>query len=263
MDRAALNAALRARSARLDRNGGAVHAGGEGVPLCAVVDGGLPGGGGLARAALHEVLAADVEAAAGFCALVLARARGTGPGTVLWIAPGAEDPLPDRSLFGLSPADLVLVRAPWAEDGLWAMEEGLRCPGVAGAVLVAPAAVDAAAARRLQVAAESGGGLGLLLRPEAAEAEGGGGPTAALTRWRVAALAGGTGGGTAQGLGDPRWRLDLLRSRGGRPRSWQVVWRPAAERLELDDAERPGLEDAGTAGTTALPPPRRARRPAR
>ena len=41
--------------------------------------------------------------------------------------------------------------------------------------------------------------------------------------------------GTAHDLGDPRWQLDLLRCRGGRPKSWQVVWRGAAERLELDE----------------------------
>jgi protein ImuA len=56
----------------------------------------------------------------------------------------------------------------------------------------------------------------------------------ALTRWRVAALSG--TGATPHELGDPRWRLELLRCRGGRPGAWPVVWRPAAERLELDGA---------------------------
>jgi protein ImuA len=42
---------------------------------------------------------------------------------------------PRPRAFGLSPADLVLVQAPRRQDALWAMEESLRCPGVAGALL--------------------------------------------------------------------------------------------------------------------------------
>jgi protein ImuA len=226
MDRPALLSALRARIARLDRSGGGVAAeAGGGIPLCEAVDAALPGGG-LSRAAVHEVLAAEPGAAAGFCALVLARAGGT----VLWIAAEPDAWPPGLARFGLSPADLVLVQAPRPVDGLWAMEEALRCPGVAGALLVLRT-LDLTAARRLQLAAEAGGAVGLLLRPdEEGEA---GGASAALTRWRIGALAG--TGATAHDLGDPRWQLDLLRCRGGKPASWRVVWRGAAERLEPDE----------------------------
>lgn len=219
LDRPALLAALRARVVRGNRAGGPE---GGSLPLCAAIDQRLPGGG-LARAALHEVQAADDDAAAGFCALVLARARGP----VLWIAAGPEDWPPGLGRFGLSPAELVLVRASRREDALWAMEESLRCPGIAGALL-AMEGLDQLAMRRLQLAAEAGGAIGLLLRPEAEI-----GGVAALTRWRIGALAG-TGG--AHALGDPRWSLDLLGGRGARPQHWEVVWRPAADRLDLDDA---------------------------
>lgn len=230
MDRPALLSALRARIARLDRSGGAASAaeagGSGGIPLCEAIDAALPGGGGLSRAAVHEVLAAEPGAAAGFCALLLARAGGT----VLWIAAEPDAWPPGLARFGLSPADLVLVRAPRPVDGLWAMEEALRCSGVSGALLVLRT-LDLTAARRLQLAAEAGGAVGLLLRPD--DEEEAGGASAALTRWRVGALPG--TGSAAHDLGDPRWRLDLLRCRGGRPASWQVVWRGAAERLELDE----------------------------
>ena len=222
LDRPAVLAALRARIARLDRSGARPE--GDSLPLCDAIDQRLPGGG-LARAAVHEVLAADPGAAAGFCGLLLARARGT----VLWIAAEPDAWPPGLARFGLSPADLVLVQAPRRQDALWAMEESLRCPGVAGALL-AVSKLDLTAARRLQLAAEAGGAVGLLLCPdEEAEA----GATAALTRWRVGALA---GNGGAHDLGDPRWSLELLRGRGARPQRWEVVWRSAAERLDLDDA---------------------------
>ncbi len=242
-DRPSLLAALRARVARLDRSGAMERA--DGVPLCPTIDAALPGGG-LARAAVHEVLAAEPGAAAGFCALVLARAAhppgGNHRGSLIWIAAEPDLWPPGLAQYGLSPADLVLVQARRPADGLWAMEESLRCPGVAGVLLAIPA-LDMTAARRLQLAAEAGGALGLLLRSEdlseSRAAKPGdmsqSGATAALTRWRVDALAG-TGG--AHDLGDPRWRLDLLRCRGGRPASWEVVWRSAADALDLDMPER-------------------------
>lgn len=238
LDRPALLAALRARAAKLDPGGASLPVG-DSLHLCEAIDQGLPGGG-LARAAVHEILADDPGAAAGFCALLLARAAGN----VLWIAAEPDVWPPGLSRFGLSPADLVLVQAPRAEEAIWAMEEGLRCPGIAGALLVLPDP-GPDAVRRLQLAAEAGGGIGLLLRREG-DAEG---ASAALTRWRVGALAG--SGAAANDLGDPRWRLDLLRGRGSRPQSWQVIWRGAAERLELDAAAEPDI---------AAPPARTPRR---
>ncbi len=215
LDRPALLSALRARIARLERAGAAEALAArseDAIPLSPAIDSTLPWGG-LPRAALHEVLAAEPGAAAGFAALVLARAGGT----VLWIAPEPDAWPPGLARFGLSPAQLVLVRATRAEDGLWAMEETLRCPAVGAALLVA-GALDLTAARRLQLAAEAGGVLGLLLRPDEDNAA----PTAALTRWRIGAVP--SGGGSPHALGDPAWSLDLLRCRGGRPASWRATW---------------------------------------
>lgn len=249
LDRDAVLAALRGRIARLERAGAAaaLAQGEAAVPLAPPIDAALPQGG-LARAALHEVLAANAGAAAGFAALVLARARGT----VLWIAAEPDAWPPGLMRFGLSPADLVLVQAPRPADGLWAMEEALRCPAVAGALLLGNG-LDLTAARRLQLAAETGGGIGLLLRPDTAEPP----PSAAVTRWRVGALPG--SGSAPHDLGDPRWSLELLRSRGGRPGRWDAVWRAAAERLDVHAAERLDVEGAETREQDAAAAPRRRR----
>jgi len=221
LDKPALLAALRARIARLDRSAGP-DAGC--ISLSPAIDAALPGGG-LARAALHEVVAEEPGAAIGFCALILARTHGT----VLWIAAEPDAWPPGLSRFGLAPADLVLVQARRRDEALWAMEESLRCPGVAGALLLTET-VEMTAARRLQLAAEAGGGVGLLLRPA--------GPaqsvTSAMTRWRVAAL---PSDGGAQSLGDPRWRLTLERGRGSQPQLWEVAWREAAARLDIEGTE--------------------------
>lgn len=221
-DHAAVLAALRSRVARLDGAGRALHAAGA-IPVCA----GLPlPGGGLARAAVHEVRATSPGCGTAFCALLLAR---TG-GTVLWIAAGRDGLLawpPGLAQFGLNPADLVLVRAGHWPDALWAMEEALRCPAVTGAILAGDGQMDLTATRRLQLAAETGGALGLLLQPDTTSAA----HTAVTTRWRVGSLSAG------DGLEDPRWLLELLRARGGRPGGpWAVTWRAAIGSLELDEA---------------------------
>jgi protein ImuA len=233
MDRPALLSALRARTARLEGAGRAADAGE--VPLA-------PGLPVLARAALHEVVAESPGCGAGFCAVLLGRAGGT----VLWIGDGGLLAWPPGLAgHGLSPAQLVLVRAEGVADALWAMEEALRCPAVSGVLLSLPAeaSLDLTVTRRLHLAAGAGGALGLLLRCDEGEAAGAsrhGAGTAAETRWRVAPL------GAARGLADPRWEIELLRARGGRPAGpWAVTWRAAAGELELDEEGTTALRAAG------------------
>ena len=228
LDQAAVLAALRARVARLEGIGQAQH-GADAIPVC---EGLLLPDGGLARAAMHEVLTTSPGSGTAFCAVLLAR---TG-GTVFWIAAGRDGPLawPEGlAQFGLAPATLIIVRAERWPDALWAMEEVLRCPAVTGALLAVDPGLasgdgrlDLTATRRLQLAAETGRALGLLLRPDIAKAQ----HTAATTRWRVGPL------GAGPGLEDPRWQLELLRARGGRPGGpWAVTWHAAAGRLDLDE----------------------------
>ncbi|RYJ01869.1 MAG: hypothetical protein EON47_09360 [Acetobacteraceae bacterium] len=220
LDQPALIAALRARVSRLEGGGRLAH-GMATIPIC---DGmGLPGDG-LARATLHEILATEPGCGAAFAAVILARSGGT----VVWIA-GSSDGLtawpPGLARFGLLPANLILVRADGWSDALWAMEETLRCPAVSGAVLAsdwqadpAVAALDLTASRRLQLAAEAGGGIGLLLRPAILNPP----PSAAASRWRIAPL---NTTGPGHGLGEPCWQLELLRLRGGKPGGpWAVTW---------------------------------------
>jgi protein ImuA len=226
LDRPALLAALRARIARLER--GAPGPAPAPVPLCEALESALPQGG-LARGGLHDLTFPPEEAAGaatGFAAVLLGRAGGT----VFWIAEEPDAWPPGLARFGLDPALLVLVRAKGA-DALWAMEEVLRSPAAAGALLALARPPDLTAERRLMLAAQIGGGIGLLLRPEAEEA-----PGAALTRWRVASLPG--LGASRHDLGDPRWRLELLRCRGGRPGAWVLSWSASAGALRVE-------EDAG------------------
>ena len=92
---------------------------------------------------------------------------------------------------------------------LWSFEEALRCRGVACAVAEIDR-LDLLASRRLQLAVEAGGGVGLVLRPEPDPA-----PNAALTRWRAEPVA------AVDGI---FWRLILWRAKGGAPGVWPVRW---------------------------------------
>jgi protein ImuA len=193
----------------------------------ASIDCRLPGGG-LPRVGVHELLA-ERGPAAGFAAALAGRRLRDGaalpgdaiPGeansraAILWIGCQTELYAPGLASFGIAPEQLILVQALHETEVLWAMEEGLRTPGLA-AVIAELHGLDTTAGRRLQLAAEAGGGTGLVLRPPTARAAGAG---AACSRWRV--------GAAPSRRGWTCWQLDLERCRGAEPASWIVEWNDA------------------------------------
>ena len=184
-------------------------------------------GGGLALGRLHELFAAeagDASAATGFAAMLASFAACEGP--VVWLREAeavAAGRLHGPGLveLGLDPARLVLgvPRAPL--DLLRAAADVLRCAPVGVAVIELwrqPRPLDLTASRRLAVAAETSGVTALLLRIDAASA-----PSAAQTRWRVAASPSAALEADAPGL--PALDLELMRQRGGPEGArWRVEW---------------------------------------
>jgi len=225
---------LRERVRRIERSRLAIH----GVlPFgVAAIDRVLPDGG-LARGALHEILGAggdeeDGALAAAFAAGILGRLAGDG--TVLWCLPRPDLYGHGLAAHGLDPAHIVLVRAPRDSEILWAMEEGLRTPGIA-AVVGEVGTLAAVASRRLQLAAERSGITAFLLRrwrDSGQAARERNLPNAAVTRWRIAALPSQPLRGEP-GVGRPRWRVELLRCRGGGPACWEVEEADATGHVSL------------------------------
>jgi protein ImuA len=241
--------ALRHRIRAFETGGGAVRP--VFRPGLDAIDRALPGGG-LARGAVHEILGAggdeeDGALPAAFAALALRRLEGV----VFWCTGAADLGAPGLAAFGLGPERLVIARTRRNEDALWAAEEGLRAEGVA-AVVAEVSTLPDVAGRRLQLAAEAAGRPLFAIRRwreasrAARERER---PSAAATRWRVAALPSLPPPGEP-GVGCPRWRVDLVRCRGGRPGSWI---------LEFDDAAHPRAFPADAADGPAVAPPGRAR----
>ena len=225
---------LRERVRRIERSRLAIH----GVlPFgVAAIDRVLPDGG-LARGALHEILGAggdeeDGALAAAFAAGILGRLAGDG--TVLWCLPRPDLYGHGLAAHGLDPAHIVLVRAPRDSEILWAMEEGLRTPGIT-AVVGEVGTLAAVASRRLQLVAERSGITAFLLRrwrDSGQAARERNLPNAAVTRWRIAALPSQPLRGEP-GVGRPRWRVELLRCRGGGPACWEVEEADATGHVSL------------------------------
>ncbi len=170
--------------------------------------------GGLRLDALHEVAAgtgdmADDCAATLFLAGIAARAWGP----VLWVVRRRDLFAPGLAQVGLDPKRLIYAEAADDAELLAVMEEGLRHRGL-GAVIGEAKRADMTATRRLQLAAEGGRTIALLLKRAAREgADPIGQPSAAVTRWRVTSAP--SAPLPVAGVGRPRWRLELARQKGG------------------------------------------------
>src|SRR5450432_664360 len=127
------------------------------------IDRRLPGGG-LALGALHEVAGGgngvvDGAAAALFAAGIAARTKGK----VLWCVVRQDLFAPALAQAGLSPDRVIYVEAGDEKSVLACFEEGLRHGGL-GAVIAEVARLSMTASRRLQLAAEGSGTIGIAIR---------------------------------------------------------------------------------------------------
>jgi hypothetical protein len=84
---------------------------------------------------------------------------------LVWIAPPHEPYAPALAQQGVELRRLLVVRPASATEALWAAEQALSS-GVCAAVLLWLQGTDDRWLRRLKLAAEAGGALGVLFRPE-------------------------------------------------------------------------------------------------
>jgi protein ImuA len=202
--------------------------------------------GGLAFGALHELAPAgpfQLGAAFGF-ALALAALAAADGRQVLCIETdfaafeGGAPYGPGLDQLGLAHDRLLILRVTHPRDALWACEEALKCKALAATLAELPedgAAADPVATRRLSLAAQAGGGLGLLLRQRASPL-----PIPAMTRWQVAAAL--SQPDRFGGLGRTAFDLSLKRNRRGRCGRFIAYWNHdertfAPEALSLGMAE--------------------------
>ncbi|MGN0019190.1 MAG: ImuA family protein [Sphingobacterium hotanense] len=170
------------------------------------------------KGSIHEFISSGREEGASSCGFmsVLLGKLMKSKGVCLWISSFKSlFPISIKS-FGVEPERVVFICMQREKDVLWAMEEALKCPGIAG-VIAEVHQLDYTQTRRLQLAAEKTQGIGFILRhnPRSLAA------TACTARWQIKPLASYAEEGLP-GIGFPRWEVELLKVRNGNPGRWEM-----------------------------------------
>ena len=125
---------------------------------------------------------------------------------------------PAAASLGLDLQQLLVIQPRNHADAIWAIDQTLRCPRIA-AVWADIQRLNAKEARRLQLAAEEGGTLGMFVRPLTARSQ----PSWADIQIQVDPLPATEHpeptASLTQHFARRRWRLTLLRCRGMHPGS--------------------------------------------
>ena len=168
--------------------------------------------------AMHEFIYAAAEDAAvtgGFIAGILASLMQSG-GVSIWIGSSLAIFPPALKSFGIAPDKIIFIDLQKEKDILWAMEEALKCEGLA-AVIGEVRELSFTASRRLQLAVEQSQVTGFILRRNPIKIN----PTACVTRWKITALPSELEA-NMPGVGFPSWNVELLKVRNGKPGSWHI-----------------------------------------
>jgi len=157
----------------------------------------------LAKGRVHEATgdSADIFA-------LLAASRLSGP--IIWIglARDISSLAPTALQDFIDPARVILTEGVSRSEILWAAEQALRTSCVSCVVVELSNGTNLRESRRLQIAAEEGGGLGIILIDGRAQT------SACETRWHCA----------ASNSGEDMWVWTLTKNRRGELGTWRVRW---------------------------------------
>jgi protein ImuA len=155
--------------------------------------------GGICRGRLMEWIGSGLGSGAGTLALLVGRQVCADGGTLVVVdRPGCFYP-PAALALGILREQLLIVRPTNDADEIWAIDQSLRCEAVS-VVWSYTERLPARAFRRLQLSAEEGRGIGMLIRPPRAQTQPG---------WSHVRL-------LVQPLGSSpthfRWQIEMLRA---------------------------------------------------
>ncbi len=162
----------------------------------------------LQKGRVHEVIG---YARTGFVSVV----TGMETGPVIWIgrerAVGALHPMGLKDF--INPGRILTVQCLSRKEVLWAAETALRTREASAVVIELSMGPNLQESRRLQLAAEEGGGLGLVLVETRAQT------SSVQTRWNCTSC-------KTKNLGEtPCWIWELIKNKAGPTGTWQVQWR--------------------------------------
>lgn len=171
--------------------------------------------------AIHEFIWTDKEAGAatsGFIAgLLSALMRDTG-GACMWISNSRKIFPPALKSFGIEPDRIIFIERLREKELCWVMEEALKCNGLA-AVVGELQQLSFTASRRLQLAVEKSRVTGFIIKPHSKSLQ----ANACVARWKVSPMPSEFAIDLPV-VGYPRWKVELLKIRNGKPGVWQMEW---------------------------------------
>src|SRR3972149_6959671 len=126
--------------------------------------------GGVRRGTLVEWLSAGAGGGGGGRALGCGREGCPAGGVAVVVDRGGEFYPPAAAAWGIDLGQTIVVHPSTSRDEVWAWDQALRSMAV-GVVWGWLAELDDRSQRRLQLAAERGGGIGVLVRPAEARRE--------------------------------------------------------------------------------------------
>ena len=169
--------------------------------------------------AIHEFFSTGTEDSAasfGFIAGILSSLMKSGSPSV-WVSPSKIIFPPALKVFGIDPQKILFIQSKEPKEILWTIEEALKSDGVAS-VVGEINEIRFIESRRLQLAVEQSKVTGFLLRQNPKNLA-----TACVTRWRVKSIP--SEKGSIPGIAFPKWNVELLKVRNGKPGCWQMEWK--------------------------------------
>lgn len=176
--------------------------------------------------AVHEFITGsreDAAATTGFIAALFSPLLQAG-GVMVWISPQPMLFAPAFKHFGIEPDRIVFIHPRRKKDIGWTLEEALQCEALS-AVVADWTDISFIESRRLQLAVEKSKVTGCVIRHSPRLLT----TTACVSRWKITTLPSATPDGLP-GVGFPKWNIELLKVRNGRPGAWVMEW--AGDRLQ-------------------------------
>lgn len=170
--------------------------------------------------AVHEFISAGVESlasTAGFITGLLSGLMKNGAAAI-WIGSSGTIFPPALKMFDIEPERIIFIDLHNERDVLWSMEEALKCNGLAAVIGEIPE-LSFTASRRFQLAVEQSRVTGFILRSNPRNLN----TNACVSRWKIKPLPT-ESFDELPGLGFPRWNVELLKIRNGKPGAWQLEW---------------------------------------
>lgn len=150
---------------------------------------------------------------------ILLSALMNNKGAALWISSSHAVFPPALQGLGIPPDKIIFIFLPNDKQIAWAMEEALKCNGLA-AVIGELRDLNFTTSRRLQLAVEKSHVTGFVIRSQPRELH----ANACVSRWKIKSIPSELPG-KMPGVGFPRWEIELLKIRNGHPGKWTIEFR--------------------------------------